>query len=237
MGVPMKTNRIITATLLVVSLFSSAKSFADYRSYSDYMDEIAEIINQVQFSNDVSYTLGGAIVSDNCAVFMTKEMFLGENGRNVFETFMNNKASFPRLLDGGTLSKHCPRYKTMTANQKGMVWVMVLTMMAHFESSCNIKAHAKGPNGTAKGFYQLHAGKEQNYDQDMEMCVKNASFSGKSSNKCALAMLEVQLVKEDGQLFSKKSYWDVLRPNGAAKKADDIQRALSKSSLCNPKII
>ncbi len=215
----------------------SLSARAAFLNYSDYMEEVASIANRMQEVYDTSYKIGGTGVSDGCSVFMTKEMFLGENGRNIFETIIKNQSSFTEILKGGTLAKYCPKYTKMEINQKAMVWVMVLTMMAHFESSCNIKAHAKGPNGTAKGFYQLHQGREQNYDYEMEMCVKNASSNGKSSNKCALAMLEMQLKREQGQLFSSKSYWDVLRPKGAAHKADDIQRTLKRSTLCEPFII
>jgi hypothetical protein len=214
-------------------LFSQS-SQAMYLSYSDYMDEMADLINQIQLGRKSSYKIGETNVSDSCVVFLTKEMFLGENGKDIYETIIKNQSSFFEIMNGGTLKKYCPKYTKMESNQKAMAWVVVLTMMAHFESSCSIKAQAKGPNGKAVGYYQLHLGKEQNYDSDMNLCVKNASSNGKLSNKCALAMIEKQLEREKGELFSPKSYWDVLRPAGKAQKADDIQRALMKSKLCNP---
>lgn len=219
------------------TLFLGLNSQAQYLNMSDYVDELVEIANQVQMSHDVTYQIGGTNVSDSCVAFMDKSLILGDVGKAIFTSMREKKSSFPHLMQGGTLSKYCSKYPQMEDEQKMMIWVMVLTMVAHFESSCNIKAKAKGPNGTAKGYYQLHAGKEQNYDNDLDMCVKNASSSGKLSSKCTLAMLEKQLDRDNGQLFSSKSYWDVLRPNGAAQKADDIQRTLKKSSLCNPLVI
>ena len=219
--------------IMMSLLFVGFSAHSQYLSYSDYMDEVAEIANRIQLGENTSYQIGGTNVSDTCVSFLTKEMFLGDSGRHIYEAFNQNIASFPELVKGGNISKYCSKYPQMKSNQKGMVWVMVLTMMAHFESSCSIKARAKGPNGTAKGFYQLHQGKEANYDK-LGMCAKNSSTSDKLSSKCALSMLERQMSRENGDLFSKKSYWDVLRPNGAARKADDIQRTLKKSSLCNP---
>lgn len=214
-------------------LLIGVNSQAQYLNYSDYMDEVADIVNKIQLSHDVAYTIGGTKVADECVAFMDKDMFLGEVGKSIYQSLKEEKASFPLLMQGGTLTKYCPKYPRMSDDQRMMVWVMVMTMVAHFESSCSIKAKAKGPNGTAKGFYQLHAGKEQNYDK-LGLCVKNASNSAEKSSKCALSMLEKQLQNDKGQLFSPRSYWDVLRPAGAAKKADDIQRTLKKSSLCNP---
>lgn len=228
----MKSIIMAVLTLLFVGLNSQAQ----YLNYSDYMDEVAEIANMVQMSQGVAYTIGGTPVSDNCVVFMNKEMFMGELGKATFALLKENKASFPLLMKGGTLPLYCPKYTQMKDDQKMMVWVMMMTMVAHFESSCNNKAKAKGPNGTAKGYYQLHYGKEQKYD-DLGMCVRNASDSGKAATKCALSMLERQLERDKGQVFSPKSYWDVLRPAGASRKADDIQRTLKKSSLCNPMTI
>ena len=181
----------------------------------------------------MSYTIGGTPVSDKCVAFMDRSTVLGEMGKAVFTALKENKSALPTVMQGGTISRYCSRYPQMKDDQKMMVWVMVMTMVAHFESSCNMGAKARGPNGTAKGYFQLHLGREQNYD-DQGLCARNASTSGKLSAKCAFSMIERQLQRENGQLFSPKSYWDVLRPGGRAKRADDIQRTLKRSTLCNP---
>jgi len=214
-------------------LFLGFNAQAQYSNMIDYIDELVDAANMVQMQSDVSYTIGGTPVADKCVAFMDRETVLGEMGRAVFNALKDNKASFPTLMQGGTISKYCSKYPQMKDDQKMMVWVMLMTMVAHFESSCNISAKAKGPNGTAKGYFQLHLGREQNYDDD-GLCAKNSSNSGKLSAKCALSMLERQLKKDNNQLFSSKSYWDVLRPEGKAQRADDIQRTLKRSTLCNP---
>lgn len=123
----------------------------------------------------------------------------------------------------------------MSLKEKATLWTLIVTVMAHFESSCSPEAKNKGPNGMALGLLQLHSGKEDKYDGEFNTCDKNASSSTSGTLKCALGMLETQLERTNGNLFDPKSYWDVLRPRGRARKADDIQRAIQGSSLCNPK--
>ena len=109
--------------------FVGFSAHAQYLSYSDYMDEVAEIANRIQLSENTSYQIGGTNVSDTCVSFLTKEMFLGDSGRHIYESFNHNIASFPELVAGGNISKYCPKYPQMKSNQKGMVWVMVLTIL------------------------------------------------------------------------------------------------------------
>ena len=222
----------VISTILFVSLTAQAQ----YVNMVDYVDELVEIANQIQLQQDVAYSIAGTPVSDKCVAFMNRDTVLGETGKAVFNALKENKSSLRSVMQGGTISRYCSRYPQMKDEQKMMVWVMLMTMVAHFESSCNISAKAKGPNGTAKGYFQLHLGREQNYD-DQGLCAKNSSNSGKLSAKCAFSMIERQLKRENNQVFSPKSYWDVLRPGGRAKRADDIQRTLKRSTLCNPKTI
>jgi hypothetical protein len=120
----------------------------------------------------------------------------------------------------------------MNLEKKSFIWVLILASIAHFESSCNAKASAQGPNGIAYGYYQLHKGQEQNYDDKKGFCKKNASLSVQASSLCALAILEKQYRNDDMELFNNKSYWDVLRPNGESKKSGLIRQALKNSSFC-----
>jgi hypothetical protein len=223
--------KLSTYIVLVLTILFNQNAFSQSLSLDHYTTEFVDIINQVQLENDTSYTLAETKLNDGCVVFMNKDQFLGENGRVIFDSLTTKASTYPLVLQGQSLAKYCKAYPTMESDQKALVWVLILTMVAQFESSCNIKAKAQGPNGTANGFFQLHLGKEANY---VNVCVKNASTSGKLSSQCTLAMLETQMVRQNNELFSPKSYWDVLRPAGRAQKADDIQRALMKSSLCNP---
>lgn len=200
----------------------------------DYIQEILRIANMVQSTSDTSYKILGTTVADKCTVFLSEDMFLGSNGTNIYNSFIKHSEEFPNLMNGGQLNRICSKYSKNSVKNKALLWVIILTMMSHFESSCNINANTAGPNGTANGLYQLHKGREDKYDYDLNLCKENASKSYKLSNLCTLAMLEVQFEKQKGKLFSNKSYWDVLRKNGAAQKADDIYRTITRSSLCNP---
>ncbi|MFZ3231435.1 MAG: hypothetical protein WA160_14605 [Pseudobdellovibrio sp.] len=202
--------------------------------FEEYLSEYAEIINHEQFLEDSSYQISKLIVSDSCKVFMDKDELLGSVGKSIFKSISTNSKNYPQLLSNGTLGKFCRKYPNMTTQRKALVWVMLMTAVAHFESSCSDSASAKGPNGTAYGLYQLHKGKEENYDGATKACIKNASLDPKLSSTCALMMIENQLTKSGGVLFYKDSYWDVLRPNGRSGKAKFIAETLVKSSLCNP---
>lgn len=195
--------------------------------------EFSQILNYLQFQFPTGYSLSATAVANDCKRFISKDLFLGDVGNSIHKTIIGHEQSFPNLLDGGSLNTACRKYSTMTVQQKSLVWVLILTTVAHFESSCNIAAHAKGPNGTANGYFQLHKGAEDKYDGNHGICRKNDSSSPEKSVQCALSMLELQFAKTNGQLFSPISYWDVLRPRGQSQKASLIHAALVKSSFCN----
>ena len=53
--------------------------------------------------------------------------------------------------------------------------------MAHFESRCLVSAaNTNAPNGTARGLFQLHQGREDAYDGRSDSCSRNASLTLKS---------------------------------------------------------
>lgn len=226
-----KTFCSILLSLIFMSNSAAANDIQAYR----FFNELSELINRSQLEKDIDYEIGGVTVAKQCESFMNADMFYGKNGASIFRSFIKNNRELPLLTDGGSITKYCPKYSTMDLEKKALVWVAVLTMIAHFESSCDISSKNRGgPNGTAYGYYQLHLGKEHFYDGDSKFCSKNASKSPEQSHLCMLGMLELQLEKQGGEIFSSRSYWEVLRPKGRAKKADDIQRAISRSSLCNP---
>ncbi len=220
--------------IFIVSTFFQQVTFAD--SFS-YVDEFADIINRVQLEQNTSYKVAQTAISDSCTVFMDQDNFKGKLGLAIQTEITKNPMLYPFLLHGGTLNRYCGKFSKMTAVQKSNVWVLILTVVAHFESSCSDKAHAKGPNGTAYGYYQLHKGKEADYAGRTGVCAKNASLDAKLSTKCALGMLEYQMQKTGGDLFHKGSYWDVLRPRGQSKKAHQISKAITRFSMCNPTVM
>jgi hypothetical protein len=205
------------------------------QQYIEAIEEMADLGNRAQLQTNTSYQINKTTVDDECMTFLSADQFLGDTGRSIFQKITENSKQFPNLLKGGDINHYCSKYSSMGLKQKGLIWVTILTMMAQFESSCKIKAFAKGPNGRAQGYFQLHKGQEQKYSEDSKDCVKNASMNAKLSSACTLAMLDDQMEKSNGVLFSPKSYWDVLRPHGRAKKAALIARTISRSSLCNPR--
>ncbi len=135
------------------------------------------------------------------------------------------------MMNANALGDYCPNFKNLQTRGRAFVWTVILTAMAHFESSCDGDETAQGPNGRLRGLFQLHQGAEAGYDGNDNECINNASYSEQNSIKCALSIIDLQFQKR-GTLFSNKSYWEVLRPNGRSQRADDIQRALRNSSMC-----
>lgn len=232
------TLKMIATTLLI--LIGSA-SYAQMpvsekpsnNAITIYSKEFTEIINRLQLQHDTTYSLGGIPISDDCVAMMNANQTTGKVGEAIFKELTAKADLYSLLLEGGDVKRYCKKYSDMSKNQRALVWVLILTTMAHFESSCSEKASARGPNGTAYGYYQLHKSKEDQY-LGGGACTKNSSANAVSSSRCTLSMLEKQMERSNRILFSNKSYWEVLRPNGPADKAKLIAKALTVSSLCNP---
>ncbi|MBC7741208.1 MAG: hypothetical protein H7061_03365 [Bdellovibrionaceae bacterium] len=219
--------------LVVFTLFFSKNVFAQAR---EIIKEFTKNINAVQLERQSVYTLGNAPLSEDCTVFMQEDYFLGPLGQTVMSQMMSSPENYKYLLHGGSVNKYCPKYPNLKGREKVLVWVMIMTVMAQFESTCRKGASGSGPNGTAYGYFQLHVGKEQNY-KGGSACPKNASLDPKSATKCALAMLENQMQRTGGDLFSEYSYWEVLMPSKKIGKAHQIANAIKRLSLCNPNMM
>lgn len=150
---------------------------------------------------------------------------------------MLGEGSLPNLIEGSPdLTRACPAYGNLNLNQKKMVWVTVFTAMAHLESSCNNSRTARGPNGRLRGLWQLHDGFEHRYAAG---CRRGDSTSASGNAACSARMLDAQMARA-GALFSRDSYWGVLRPQGEPRpgggrrimKARVIIRALGELSIC-----
>ena len=231
-------NVVIAVSLMLSGV--SRKVFADdylSENASEISEEFADLFNQTQLEKNMSYQISSAVVSDECLIFLNKNDFLGPLGFTISKNFVEHNSSLRELVHGGEINNYCRNYSAMSLKQKSMVWVLVLAVVAHYESSCQVRARAKGPNGVANGLYQLHLGLEQDYDGGQGTCGKNASSNPVASSQCALGMLNYQMQKWNGHLFNNKSYWDVLRPNGASHRALDIKKALVHSNFCNPKFM
>jgi hypothetical protein len=166
--------------------------------------------------------------ADKCDSFATiKDM--GQWGSLILNEMKRTRYS--DLYRGAPdLSAVCPNFNSAGLGDDGreVVWVMIVNAMAHLESSCSLKAPAKGPNGALVGLLQLHNGAEQKYGK---YCQKGDGKTAAGTFRCGLSMLEGQLSR-DNSLFSRKSYWDVLRPQAKSQKYLKIKKALSNLSIC-----
>lgn len=228
---------VITSTVTVKAMTAEEKDAYTDVLMPSYLEEFAEALNMAQMTHNMSYPLSTAEVDDKCVALMDGKMIAGDVGRALSQTFLDNAQGLDNLVQGGSVrAKYCPQYSKMSSKEKSIVWVFILTAMAHFESNCTRTASAKGPNGTAYGYFQLHRGHEENYGGG-SFCQKGDAAKPLAASKCTLGMLEKQFENREGELFSNKSYWDVLRPTGSSKKWAVIKKALMRSTLCNPRTI
>jgi hypothetical protein len=227
--------------ILTVVLFSFASMAQSETAESELLEssmdsDVEDFLNQVNMAlvtQESGYIVAGVEVNDRCSSLIDKSGGLGSLGRFARDELMTNMSDYAELMSGDALKRHCTNYTRLSIGNRALVWALILTTMAHFESSCDSEVEAKGPNGTAKGLWQLHEGEEQRYDgKNRDQCLKNASGDPVKSVRCTLGMLAHQMSNSGGNLFSTESYWDVLRPDGQSKKAGKIEKALKNSQLC-----
>ena len=221
----MRKNIILTLVLILTTLNLQASSFEE--DSQDFID----LINKEMMTLDTAYPLNGVAVSDDCQKFMDKNLVYGDLGQFISRELLSQPKQYSELLNASAMNSACAKYNELTVNQRILIWTLTLAAMAHFESSCNQNASAKGPNGTAYGLFQLHKNKEAGYDNNLKVCQNGDSQNPKRSSQCVLSMLNQQ-IKNTGLIFTNKSYWDVLRPNGSSKKAKVIYKAISNSAIC-----
>jgi hypothetical protein len=178
-------------------------------------------------AEDISNIYGKMKWGDVCENFVSETDF-GKWG-NMIKNELNAN-SYPDIIKGSPdLSKYCPSYSSLSALDRENVWVLILNSIAFYESSCDDKKTARGPNGRLKGLLQLHVGREQLYAPN---CKKGDGKSPQGTFRCGISMLNGQLDRGEN-LFSRKSYWDVLRPQGASQKYKKIMRIISGYPLCH----
>jgi hypothetical protein len=161
-----------------------------------------------------------------CESFVDEEG-LGKWGNTIVEEL--HRERYEALYQGtDDLKAICPGFSSLNDNSKELVWVMILNAMVHLESSCDKTETARGPNGGLVGLLQLHRNREQVYAQG---CKRGDGLNPASTFRCGLSMLNRQL-SNDEALFSRKSYWDVLRPQARSQKFRKVQASVKKLSVC-----
>ncbi len=179
-----------------------------------------EALNSNDAAAQIKAVMNDLKFGKSCDSFATEKGF-GAWGRAVIEEISSGKA--PALV-GGTedLRRACPNYDYLGFREKSYVWVKVLATMSFLESSCNPNADVPGIKAgrRAVGLLQLHGGSEQNYAED---CRRGASRSPRETLRCGIQMLNDQITRS-GALFSRESYWGVLRPQGDLVKTHKGKR-------------
>jgi len=203
-------------TLLVMALVFAQQSMAasenDYSLNMSAATDISQII-------DAKY-------GDKC------ENFAGDGevqkwGQIIEKEFDKNRHQ--ALYNGPSdIIRYCNKYYNLNDEDRKGLWILIISAMTHYESTCIVAEKAKGPNGTAGGLLQLHRGKEANYSND---CRNGDADTAGRSIICGMSMLNDQ-VERGEPLFSRKSYWDVLRPQGESKKAVRIQAVIGQYPAC-----
>ena len=202
---------------------------------NEFFDSLNQAMNanlQKRMSNKSDYSLNGVSVASGCQIFIDANARLGDQGAYTINEIVLHSSEYPSLLADSALNEQCPNYRNLEVQQRAQLIALLLTAMAHFESSCRLSAvNPDAPNGTARGFFQLHQGHENEYDGRSDSCSRNASLDAEESIDCALGMLNLQFARS-GLLFDPGSYWDVLRPKGEAQSTAAIGQALGRTGLC-----
>ncbi len=125
----------------------------------------------------------------------------------------------------------CPPYTKLSDEDKKGLWILIVSAMTHYESSCIFTEKAKGPNGIAAGLLQLHRGKEARYSNG---CRNGDSATPERSLICGISMINDQIERGE-PLFSPRSYWEVLRPKGRSQKTKRIMSVIGQYPACRVK--
>ena len=229
--------KMLVAVTVLLAASVQARAESSYANEAEVYEAIEQFMDIVNNDNEFfEFPINGVEVDERCTKFMNTNLTLGKLGQYIKNEVQSNAKKYPYLLGSSQMKSLCPKYSNMNVSDKAFIWTLVMTTMAHLESNCNINASIKGPNGKTSGFYQLHNGKEDFYDGEKSECFKYAGADPQSSSRCALAMLDLQMKNNDGALFTKKSYWDVLRPSGVAsslsKAPQKIKKAITNHRAC-----
>lgn len=174
------------------------------------------------------------MISDKMNYNNKCDQFAADGEMNKWGTLIVNELKAPKyntMVSRGSrdIIQYCPDFNKMDVHEKRALNVLIMAAMVHYESSCNFREKAPGPNGTAAGLLQLHKGKEHRYSSG---CKKNDSLNAERSLVCGLSMLNDQIGRGEN-LFSSSSYWEVLRPRGRSQKAKKIMAAIRKFGPCD----
>lgn len=203
---------LLNTLYFLVMLFSGAAFAAEPRPEA-MANEMVKVIEKMRWSN-------------RCEGFVSRNT-MGPLGEHIIRSL--NRARYPELYRGTKdFKKVCPNFENLRDTEKDYVWVMFMTAVSFFESTCSTQASAPGPNGVAQGLMQLHLNRENYYSDG---CLRGDSLKPYLTLSCSLSMLNDQIRREQ-EVFNQLSYWEVLRPQAPSDKAKSIAWAMMLFSLC-----
>jgi hypothetical protein len=149
-----------------------------------------------------------------CNNFINKEGQLGPWGNYAMGLIRGKSEVFGGNIPGD-ITRWCPKYPSMNESQRELYWVWILGAMASNESGCNPGITAQGPNGTAKGLFQVWE----------PVCPKARNLARPRDNiQCAVDLLADELKDRDNLMSTTSNgkrkdatYWAVLRIDGRDK--------------------
>lgn len=205
------------------SCLSSAQSF---KSNAQQVRTLRNTITAQTSVEELHNANGAMNFADKCENFVDGDG-LGKWGTTIVSEL--HRTRYEALYEGtDDIKAMCPGFSTLNDNSKELVWVMIINAMVHLESSCDNTETARGPNGGLVGLLQLHRNRENAYAPD---CNRGDGKTPAGTFRCGLSMLNKQLANDEA-LFSRKSYWDVLRPQARSQKYRKVQAAVQKLSVC-----
>lgn len=229
---------LVVISMMIAAVHAKASDSFRMDYYNELEDDFFAIINSRIGENyrksglDAKHDVNGVEVASGCSIFIDARSRLGAQGAYAVNEVMSHPENYRSILSANGLNEQCPNWPNLETPDKAQVIALLLTVMAHFESRCQPTVpNRNAPNGVARGLFQLHEGREQDYDGTTNACERNSSMDANQSIDCALAMLNIQFSRS-GILFDRRSYWDVLRPQGEAQTTGVIGGALARSRLC-----
>lgn len=219
----LNTKTIILAASLLTSLLGTT-AYAQATSFKattivDRKFERTETSEEEAAAQDVADALAILDADKACSKFATQNG-LGKYGEEIKRAFQGN--NFDSLLKGtADLRKVCPRFDQMRNDEKVELYTVILGGMAFYESTCREYVKAQGPNGTLFGFFQLHKGKEPDYDEGRVCRPGDSNPKNGRMMQCTLSTLN-RYVEISNKLFPNRgngeTYWETLQNNAKPKQ-------------------
>ncbi len=168
-------------------------------------------------ATSISFRTRGKSLGATCrSQFISSDGNYGSVGRQI-ATLINSEPYRGRFMNNSSLRAICPRYSSLSAEQKTQAWVWFWMVLANEESTCNASLfHATHlPNGrrlNPKPGYGLFAAElyPQHRQWRGRMCQGNIRQSSTQVNCAVHTMAATQLARGRGVLWSG-SYWGPVR--------------------------